>query len=245
MTDPIQLSRQDAALMLGVAVSATTDEVKRRYRLLARATHPDAGGDPDEFAAIQLAYERLSVDDAPQPLTYVRRPSRTPAAPPDLATYVNAETIRWDEEVPLASINTAEQLAALLAQPARTALTPFVARSRAPGAFTNRFAGALSHEFTSQLSVTANPHGASAFQITITVDAKNRRARRAVRQLATDARWIKQRRSTGLRLKCVFVSHGDRFHIAVHAAAQAEEILTRLAWPLHQWQATQPSPQSR
>jgi len=86
--------------------------------------------------------------------------------------------------------------------------------------------------------VTAVPHGANAAQITITVDAKNRRARRAVRQLDTDPRWIKQRRSTGLRLRCVYVSQGDRYAVAVHAAAQTQEILTKLSWPLTQWQAT-------
>lgn len=244
MTDPKQLSRQEAALTLGVALSASPEEVKRRYRLLARATHPDAGGDPDEFAAIQLAYERLTVDDAPAPRTQLRRPSRDPAPPPDLATYVQVETINWETAVAVDAIATAEQLAAHLAMPSTKPITSFLARSRAPGAFTNRFAGSLSAEFTSQLAITANPHGTNAAQITITVDAKTRRARRAIRQLATDPRWIKQRRSTGLRLKCVFVSHGDRYLIAVHAAAQAAEILTRLAWPLPQWQATPPTPQS-
>jgi len=244
MTDPNELSRQDAALILGVAVSATAKEVKRRYRLLARATHPDAGGDADEFASIQLAYERLIVNDAPKSLTQLRRPSRTPTGPPDLATYVTFAAVNWDQPVSVDAITTPEQLAAHLALPNSEALTPFVARSRAPGAFTNRFAGSLSPEFTSQLAVTATLHGVNAAQIMITVDAKNRHARRAVRQLAADPRWIKQRRSTGLRLRCVFVSRGDRYMIAVHAAARAQEILTHLAWPLNQWQATPTSPQS-
>lgn len=244
MTDANELSRQDAALMLGVAVSATAKEVKRRYRLLARATHPDAGGDPDEFAAIQRAYERLLVNDAPQSLTQLRRPSRAPQAPPDLDTYVRFAAVNWDQPVMVDAITTAEQLASYLASPNSAALSPFVARSRAPGAFTNRFAGSLSHEFTSQLAVSATMHGADAAQITITVDAKNRHARRAVRQLQADPRWIKQRRSAGLRLRCVFVSRGDRYMIAVHAAARTQEILTHLAWPLNQWQATASSPQS-
>ena len=57
MTEQNGLSRQDAALLLGVAVSADSDEVKRRYRLLARATHPDAGGD-EEADAYQDKKER-------------------------------------------------------------------------------------------------------------------------------------------------------------------------------------------
>jgi curved DNA-binding protein CbpA len=240
MTEQNGLSRQDAALLLGVAVSADSDEVKRRYRLLARATHPDAGGDPDDFAQIQRAYERLIVDDAPQSPTQIRRPSRTPTPPPDLFTYLDTANITWDTPPSATAITTAEDLAAYLAQPGATALTTFTARSRAPGAFSNRFAGSLSHEVTAQLAVSATIHGANAAQITITVDARNRRARRAVRRLATDPRWIKQRRSTGLRLRCVFVSHGDRFNTAVHAAAQTQEILTKLAWPLTQWQAHAP-----
>lgn len=241
MTEPTELSRQDAALTLGVALSADQDEVKRRYRLLARATHPDVGGDPDEFALIQQAYERLLADDAPPAPTQVRRPSRTPAAPQNLAAYLNVETIDWTGTTPDTPVETAEQLAAFLAQPATNGLLTFTARSRAPGAFTNRFAHALSGEFTSKLQVSGEPHGAKATQITVTIDAQSRKARRAVRQLKTDPRWIKQRRSSGTRLRCVFVHNGDRFGAAVHAAAQTAEILTRMGWPLTDWHATTPA----
>ena len=40
---------------LGVAASASGDEIKTAHRKLARKHHPDAGGDPTLFKAIQAA----------------------------------------------------------------------------------------------------------------------------------------------------------------------------------------------
>src|SRR5690242_5222466 len=38
--------------ILGVTSYASKDEIKAKYRVLARKTHPDAGGDPERFAQI-------------------------------------------------------------------------------------------------------------------------------------------------------------------------------------------------
>ncbi|HJQ47801.1 MAG TPA: DnaJ domain-containing protein [Amycolatopsis sp.] len=46
--------------LLGVPRDASTSEIKSAYRALARAMHPDAGGSPDEFHRLRLAYETLS-----------------------------------------------------------------------------------------------------------------------------------------------------------------------------------------
>lgn len=45
---------------LGVPPDATPDQIKRAYRGKARETHPDKGGDAEEFAAVAAAYDVLS-----------------------------------------------------------------------------------------------------------------------------------------------------------------------------------------
>jgi len=47
---------------LGVARGASSEEIKRSYRDLARSKHPDRGGSKEEFQAIQEAHEVLSDD---------------------------------------------------------------------------------------------------------------------------------------------------------------------------------------
>ncbi|MBI2705421.1 MAG: DnaJ domain-containing protein [Actinobacteria bacterium] len=49
--------------ILGVASTASKDEIKAAYRVLARKTHPDAGGKPERFAQIAEAWEVLSDDE--------------------------------------------------------------------------------------------------------------------------------------------------------------------------------------
>ncbi len=44
---------------LGVAKTATPDEIKRAFRRLASQHHPDKGGDTAEFQKIQAAYDTL------------------------------------------------------------------------------------------------------------------------------------------------------------------------------------------
>jgi curved DNA-binding protein len=44
---------------LGVAKTATTDEIKKAYRKLASQHHPDKGGDKAKFQEIQSAYDVL------------------------------------------------------------------------------------------------------------------------------------------------------------------------------------------
>lgn len=45
---------------LGVAKTATADDIKRAYRRLASQHHPDRGGDTQRFQEIQAAYDVLS-----------------------------------------------------------------------------------------------------------------------------------------------------------------------------------------
>ena len=45
---------------LDVSVTASTEEIKQRYRTLAQMHHPDKGGNEELFKRIKLAYEILS-----------------------------------------------------------------------------------------------------------------------------------------------------------------------------------------
>jgi hypothetical protein len=45
--------------VLGVRADADADEIRRRYRELAKICHPDAGGDPASFIRLQQAYKQL------------------------------------------------------------------------------------------------------------------------------------------------------------------------------------------
>lgn len=45
---------------LGVSETATAEDIKRAYRVRARETHPDKGGDRTEFVKVARAYEVLS-----------------------------------------------------------------------------------------------------------------------------------------------------------------------------------------
>ncbi len=59
------LERQQALTVLGLPSNATRQQIKRRYRELAKKNHPDRGGDPREMQRIIAAYELLMKD---QPL---------------------------------------------------------------------------------------------------------------------------------------------------------------------------------
>lgn len=43
--------------VLGLKTGATTEEIKAAYRRLAKANHPDRGGDPEQFKKIHAAFE--------------------------------------------------------------------------------------------------------------------------------------------------------------------------------------------
>lgn len=51
---------------LGVEENATQDQIKKAYRKLARETHPDKGGDEEEFKKISTAYDTLGDENKRQ-----------------------------------------------------------------------------------------------------------------------------------------------------------------------------------
>lgn len=50
--------------VLGVAASATEDELRKAFRRALRDTHPDTGGDPHRFAAVQRAWDAVGTREA-------------------------------------------------------------------------------------------------------------------------------------------------------------------------------------
>jgi len=56
------LERQQALRVLGLPPNATQQQIKRRYRSLAKRYHPDRGGDQKEMQRIIAAYECLKKD---------------------------------------------------------------------------------------------------------------------------------------------------------------------------------------
>ncbi len=53
------LQRQQALAVLGLPINATPQQIKRRYRALAKRYHPDKGGDQQQMRRIIAAYEFL------------------------------------------------------------------------------------------------------------------------------------------------------------------------------------------
>ena len=56
------LERQQALAVLGLPPNATRQQIKRRYRSLAKRYHPDRGGDQQQMRRIIAAYELLMRD---------------------------------------------------------------------------------------------------------------------------------------------------------------------------------------
>ena len=56
------VERQKALAVLELPPNATRQQIKRRYRVLAKKHHPDRGGDPQQMQRIIAAYEVLMRD---------------------------------------------------------------------------------------------------------------------------------------------------------------------------------------
>ena len=59
------LQRQQALGVLGLPPNATPQQIKRRYRALAKKYHPDLGGDPRQMQRLVAAYELLMKEHQP------------------------------------------------------------------------------------------------------------------------------------------------------------------------------------
>jgi DnaJ-domain-containing protein 1 len=59
------VERQQALAVLGLPPDATRQQIKRRYRELAKKYHPDRGGDQKEMRRIIAAYQLLMKNSPP------------------------------------------------------------------------------------------------------------------------------------------------------------------------------------
>lgn len=58
------IERQQALAILGLPPNASPEQIKRRYRMLAKRYHPDRGGDQRQMQRIVAAYECLMKERA-------------------------------------------------------------------------------------------------------------------------------------------------------------------------------------
>ncbi len=58
------VERQQALAVLGLPANATPQQIKRRYRALAKRHHPDRGGDQQQMQRIIAAYQYLTKDQS-------------------------------------------------------------------------------------------------------------------------------------------------------------------------------------
>lgn len=71
--------------LLGVTAASNPEEVRAAYKRRALETHPDKGGDPEEFLRVKQAYEAITTGKATPPGTPGRPPRRPPHFNPDVA----------------------------------------------------------------------------------------------------------------------------------------------------------------
>ncbi len=55
----VLLDRQKALNVLGLPVNVSKEQIKQRYRTLAKEHHPDRGGDREQMQRIIAAYQLL------------------------------------------------------------------------------------------------------------------------------------------------------------------------------------------
>ena len=67
--------------VLGLTPDASTDDIKKAYRKLAREHHPDKRGDPEKFRKVQEAYEVLSDPQKRQNFDQFGTPDAPPQGP--------------------------------------------------------------------------------------------------------------------------------------------------------------------
>lgn len=228
---------QEARRLLGLAPDTDLVTLKRRFRELARDHHPDRGGDPVLFRDLRHAFALLS-DELSAAAARPRRPLVNRGRPSRVgdgglfARGIDVDALDAHGEA------LAERLAA--AGTCRFA-------SRAPGAWSNRFAASLSVASASSLHVdlASGPAPDSAVTAQVELTARTRAARRAVTTLdvtrLTGAAWVRHRGDAVTALRTTLRARSeDHTPIGQRTAAAVAELLDALAWPLSEWSVEGP-----
>jgi hypothetical protein len=231
------LTREEAARVLQLPLTAPTGEVKQAYRRLAREHHPDRGGDPDRFQHLQRAYERLADPDTPRTPPVARgRPSTPPTAFDAQPDRVDLGGVDWELDLPAGDLRLdRERLAVWLASDTDRLIHPIEATSRAPRSKLNRVAHVLAAELTSTVRIAEVTDDRRLPVVAVDVAGATRRARRALDTVDLDGGWVRTRRSTTTQLRSTLLPSHDRRATALRAVDRLEPLLELLGWPLASW----------
>ena len=235
--------REEASRLLGVSLHADPLAIKRAYRRRARELHPDLGGDPETFHRLRLAFERLMDphDEVARPPVVSRgRPSRPPVPFLHPDETIDTTSVDWHQAGPAEGTSlTRERVASWLAHPSPGPVRPLIAASRAPGSRLNRFAGSLSDELTSTLTIRPDEDDRGREIVSVSVSGGSRRSRRALDEIELDEVWTRTRGSSSTRLSTWLLPSGSRRATALRTTERAGSLLAALAWPLESWKVVQ------
>lgn len=247
-------SEAEARVILGVGPHADADEIRRAYRRLARRSHPDAGGDADEFLRLQQAVTALL--DSPPRSRPAASPSTSRMTRPSTSARMGAtgwgesSRPRWhDDEADLSGLDwemplpdpphpwTRDLVAVTGAQEAGGAvLHPVTGVSRRPGSRVNRFVGWLSTDLVARWQVgPARSRGIHGHDVELRIELPSGGARKRADQADWPAGWTRERRPSTSIVTFVVTPSRNRRATALRAADHLSAGLDALGWPLQDW----------
>jgi hypothetical protein len=240
----------EAMRILELDGRADAAAVKRAYRRLARAHHPDAGGDAATFQRVQAAYEVLAglVPGAGglrvgAPASQVRASAVAERWWESSSRWHDTvvDTSGWDltRRLGEGSVHRLDRdlLASLLRSGNdRVPVRRVVARSRLPGSRLHRFVGMLEPDFLAELDCApATTTGIPGHDVAVTLTFRTARARRLSGEATLPWGWTRSRTSSSVRIGRTLHPCRGRDQTAVRVAGLVDEVVAALAWPLSDW----------